>query len=226
MANGSRSATGTLLSVAATLVPGIGRVRAQTTPFAQAWQDANEAALGETGPLWVALGDSMSQGIGARDIAGGWVGQLHTRMPSLRLVNLSRTGARVRDVLTQQVPRMFALVDEPVLVTVLVGANDMLFRGRRTAAVTDFARLLTLLPLGSVVATLPRGNPQAVTINRLIERAAAQDRLRVAEMRGRRWSSLVGTLADDHFHPNERGYTAIAAAFATAIDSEPTDAMI
>ncbi|HEX5406482.1 MAG TPA: SGNH/GDSL hydrolase family protein [Pseudonocardiaceae bacterium] len=226
MANGSRQATGLLLSVASMLVPGIGRVHAQTAPFAKAWQDANETALGEPGPLWVALGDSMSQGVGAKDITGGWVGQLHAQLAAagtpLRLVNFSRTGARVRDVLDEQLPRLLALPDQPVLVTILVGANDMLFRKRRAAAVPDFARLLSRLPAtGCVMATLPRGNQHALAINGLIERAAAADRLRIAEMRGRSWGSLVGTLADDHFHPNERGYAAIAAAFAAAIGQAP-----
>jgi lysophospholipase L1-like esterase len=39
----------------------------------------------------------------------------------------------------------------------------------------------------------------------------------VADMRGRTLASLRGTRADDHFHPNERGYASIADAFAMAI---------
>jgi lysophospholipase L1-like esterase len=63
---------------------------------------------------------------------------------------------------------------------------------------------------------LPRGNEQANAINVLIERAAAHGRVRVAEMRGRSWQ--FGTLAEDHFHPNERGYASIASAFAEGIE--------
>src|SRR6478752_2015111 len=104
------SRTQAWLSVATRLMPGIGRVHAQAAPFALAWQSANIQALHRDGPLWVALGDSMSQGIGARDIAGGWVGQLRSRMTtagqSMRLVNLSETGARVHNVLHDQLPQV------------------------------------------------------------------------------------------------------------------------
>ena len=214
------------MSVAALLVPGIGRVHAQSIPFAKAWQASNADALVGHGPLWVALGDSMSQGIGARDITGGWVGQLHTRMTSdgrdFRLLNLSKTGARVRDVLDEQLSQLSDLGVEPDLTTVLVGANDMLRRNRREAAVKDFARLLTTLPTGStVIATLPRRNKHALAINALVDDAAAAGRVRVADMRGRTLASLRGTRADDHFHPNERGYASIADAFAAAIELEP-----
>jgi hypothetical protein len=48
----------------------------------------------------------------------------------LRLVNLSVTGARLRDVLTGQVPALAGLGDTVALVTVLAGANDMFPPGR------------------------------------------------------------------------------------------------
>jgi lysophospholipase L1-like esterase len=210
------------VSVAARIVPGIGRVHAQSVPFAQAWEASNTDALAMQGPLWVALGDSMSQGIGARDIAGGWVGQLHTRMISagrdFRVVNLSKTGARVHDVLDEQLPQLSDLGVEPDLITVLVGANDMLRRNRREAAVEHFRQLVAALPARStVIATLPRRNNHALAINALVDDAAAVGQVRVADMRGRTLASLRGTRADDHFHPNELGYAGIADAFAAAI---------
>ena len=204
------------------VVPGIPRVRAQAEPFARAWRDANSVALSEAGPIWVALGDSMSQGIGAADIRGGWVGQLHDRLSAqghpLRLVNLSVTGAGVHSVLTAQLPQVGSL--EPLaLVTVLVGANDMLSRRRRRAAVGQFAALLSRLPAEqTVVATLPRRNHEARAINALIERAAAEGHIRVADMRTLTLRSILGGLAEDFFHPNERGYAFIADVFARAID--------
>jgi lysophospholipase L1-like esterase len=205
------------------VIPGVGRVHAQVAPFAQSWQAANALALQQNGPLWVALGDSMSQGIGARDISGGWVGQLHRQLAdgakSYRLVNLSVTGARVQNVIDTQLAQLTAIGVVPDLVTVLIGANDMLVRRRRVAAVAAFAVLLNELPAGrTVIGTLPRRNAQALEINALIDAAAAAGNLRVAELRG--GVSLRGiraTLADDYFHPNEIGYARIAAAFAKAI---------
>jgi lysophospholipase L1-like esterase len=214
-----------LLSVAGRAVPGIARVHAQVRPFAAAWLAANAEAQRGEGPLWVALGDSMSQGIGARDISGGWVGQLHARLTAeghrIRLVNLSVTGARVRDVVDQQLPQLHAL-GRPALITVLAGANDMFPRGRRAAAVGQFAALLDQLPAGrSVIAALPRRNAHALSINALIDSAATRGKVRIADLRPMTVRSLIGTRAEDHFHPNERGYARITEAFGQAIDRAP-----
>lgn len=216
-----------LFRLAIRLVPGIGRVRAQTEPFARAWRVANEDALRGEGPLWVALGDSMTQGIGAQDISGGWVGQLHESLAAsghrLRLVNLSVTGARIRDVVADQLPRLRALPTEPALVTVLIGANDMLRRKRRATAVADFTRLLDGLPAtGTVLATLPQRVREATEINSLIARATAAGRVVPVDMRGGALRTLRGTLAEDFFHPNEHGYSSIAAAFGEAVEGLPS----
>jgi acyl-CoA thioesterase-1 len=205
------------------VIPGVARVRATKEPFAQAWQAANEAALRAEGPLWVALGDSMTQGIGARDISGGWVRQLQDQLAAqghpVRLLNLSVTGARVRDVVEGQLPQLQALGQTPALVTVLIGANDMFPRSRRAPAVGQFAALLRGLPAGrTVVGALPQRNPPARAINALIEQAAARGQVRVVPTGVQGIGSLIGTLAEDHFHPNERGYAGIAASFGAIID--------
>jgi lysophospholipase L1-like esterase len=209
--------------IAGRLVPGIGRVQAQVPVFADGWRSANEGALEDSGPLWVALGDSMSQGIGARSIRGGWVGQLHARFRAegrpVRLINLSATGARVHDVADDQLPQLAALGVVPVLVTVLAGANDMFPRSRWPDAVASYRRILEVLPPGrSVAGTMPRRNGGAAAINALIDEAAARGDIRVADLRGMTVRSLIGTRADDHFHPNERGYADIARRFSQAVD--------
>jgi lysophospholipase L1-like esterase len=219
---GARRA-GLLRSVVDRVIPGVPRVRAQKEPFAAAWRAANEAALQGDGPLWVALGDSMTQGIGAADISGGWVSQLRDQRAAeghpLRLVNLAVTGARVRDVVEDQLPRLRALGVTPDLVTVLIGANDMFPRSRRAPAVGQYAALLDALPAGrAIVAPLPQRNGPARAINALIDRAADRGQVRVATFPESSLWSLFGTLAEDHFHPNERGYASIAASFGQAMD--------
>ena len=81
--------------------------------------------------LWVALGDSMSQGIGASAYDRGWAGQLSTRLRARgwehRLLNLSVTGARVDDLVATQLPALEAAVQNAgsaALVTVVIGSND------------------------------------------------------------------------------------------------------
>ncbi|WP_233157985.1 SGNH/GDSL hydrolase family protein [Actinokineospora bangkokensis] len=210
---GARKRRG-FLDYAAIVIPGIGRVRAQKEPFARAWERENERALASGEPLWVALGDSMSQGIGAADISGGWVAQLRDRLDGVAVLNLSVTGARIGDVLTDQLPRLHDLGVRPRLVTLMVGANDMLLRKRRRGAPDEFRAVLDRLPgCDAVIATLPQGVTEAQEINAVLDREAAAGRLRVAEMRGGALGSWRGSLAEDFFHPNERGYARIAAVF-------------
>ncbi len=57
-----RSIGGKLVRV---VVPGVRQVHAQVAPYAKAWDAANATALSGQGPLWVVLGDSTAQGIGA-----------------------------------------------------------------------------------------------------------------------------------------------------------------
>jgi acyl-CoA thioesterase-1 len=205
------------------IMPGIARVQDQIPAFASDWRSANEAALDGSGPLWVALGDSLSQGIGARSIRGGWVGQLHAQFlaegRAVRLVNLSAAGARVHDVADRQLPQLAALEVVPALVTVLVGANDMLPRRRRAGAAASYPRILAGLPRGrSVAGTMPRRNGGAAAINALIDEAAARGEVRVADLRGMTVKSLIRSRAEDHFHPSERGYADIARRFSDAVD--------
>lgn len=205
------------------LIPGVARVHAQVSAYADAWRASNDAAMTGTAPLWVVLGDSMSQGIGAQSIRGGWVGQLHSQFVEeghqVRLVNLSSTGSRVCDVVEQQLPQLAALDSEPALVTVLVGANDMFPRSRWTHAIETYPQILAALPRGrTVVGTVPRRNGGALAINALIDAAAARGDVRVADLRGMTVKSLIGTRAEDHFHPNERGYADIASRFGDAVE--------
>lgn len=204
-----------------TVLPGVARVRAQADPYADAWREANLAALDSPARRWVVLGDSMSQGVGASGPDAGWVGQLAARLAGdgheLALLNLSATGARVADVLDQQLPVLEGLPARPGppdLVTVLVGSND-LFGGsvHRRALPGTFAELLGRLPDGAVVATLPQPRAAARAANVHVEAAAAAGRVRVVDMRSAGPESWRGRLAADWFHPNDAGYAAIADAF-------------
>ncbi|OXM53707.1 GDSL family lipase [Amycolatopsis thailandensis] len=210
-----RTWSGRVLDLASVVLPGVRRVRAQKIPFAHAWSEANQKALTSGKPLWVALGDSMTQGIGARTVSGGWVPRLEARLADrFAVVNLSTSGARIADVVDDQLPRMLTLPAAPALVTVLVGANDMLTPARRRGVEKRFTDLLDRLPAGrSVVATLPHGNAAANAVNALLDASAASSRIHVADMRGPALGPLRGSLADDWFHPNDVGYTRIADIF-------------
>lgn len=204
------------------LLPGIRAVHAQVAAYALAWDEANRRAMEQSGPLWVALGDSTAQGIGASSYDQGYVGQLHRRLlaldPGWRVLNVSRSGARVADVLVDQLPVLEALSPTPQLVTCGVGANDLL-RTPYARLLGQIRQLLDRLAPKSVVATLPQGiRPRrARPLNRLLAEEAPRRGLLVADVWAHTGPPWEGRLASDRFHPNERGYAQWAAAFAEAL---------
>jgi lysophospholipase L1-like esterase len=204
--------------------PGVREVQGQTEPYARAWDRANREALSRTGPLWVALGDSMTQGVGASAPDRGWVGQLSGRLTeggwTHRLVNLSVTGARVQDVLEDQVPALDAIVaaeGPPALVTLVVGSNDVVSLRFRGGLAHRFEALLDRLPEGSVVMNLPNPTREARRLDALIRERAAAGLLVLADMRADGPRGWRGMLSPDSFHPNDRGYAAMADVVERAL---------
>lgn len=207
---------GRFVSLAARVVPGVRAVQDQVEPYALAWRRHNIAALTAPGKLWVALGDSMTIGIGATAHDRGWVGQLLERHAGWRVVNLAVSGGRVRDVLDRQLPALAALGGTPDLLTVLIGSNDLFSPELRPHLAADLAELLRQVPAGTVIGNQPGTHPPALEVNALIDEAVATRGLLLAEFRTPRMRSWKGRLAADHFHPNEAGYAGMADAFDAA----------
>ena len=220
-------APGRVMRTASVLVPGVRRVRDQVEPYAAAWIERSRRSLEQSGRRWIVLGDSMSQAVGASAYDAGWVDQLAARLHrdghDLAIVNLSATGARTTDLLERQLPVLDSLPPQdpaapPALVTVLVGSND-LFGGRGPRGVLPAAmeELVSRLPAGAVVATLPQPARAATLANRHVERAAEQGRVHLVDMRAAGPASWRGRLAEDRFHPNDAGYAAIADALEPTV---------
>lgn len=205
------------------LLPGIGLVAGQVEPYARRWAHVNRQTLAADGPLWVVIGDSMSQGIGASTFEGGWVPQTAHLLAAAghpyRLLNLSRSGATAQDLLERQLPEMHRVAmssseSPPSLVTVLAGANDMMRATTRREAPGRFRRLLAELPARTIVAYLPQPIRTAHLVNDIID-AARDQGITGLDVRpaAKRWR---GHRAPDFFHPNEKGYARIAALFTPA----------
>ncbi|KQU71004.1 hypothetical protein ASD62_05190 [Phycicoccus sp. Root563] len=214
------------MAVLQALLPGVRSVRRQIDPYAQDWAEANRRALSQDGPLWVALGDSMTQGIGASSFDRGWVGQLSERLREQgrphRVVNLAVTGARIDDALERQVPALEALVaagQVPDLVTVVLGSNDVVTPRYRAGMSARFATLLDRLPDGAVVLNLPNPHKEARRLDALLRERQAEGRLVLADIGRHGPRSWRGRLAPDRFHPNDKGYAAMAHVFELALDS-------
>jgi lysophospholipase L1-like esterase len=223
--NVSPRRAGWFLRAAELVIPGVGRVQDQVPRYADAWQRASRAALGQSGPLWVALGDSMTLGIGASAFDHGWVGQLSRRLTRggrpYRVVNLAFSGARVTDVLDRQLPALGRLGQRPDLVTVLIGSNDTVRRQYREALPAAYQALLAALPPAAVVGTLGGAARVTAEVSDMIRATAPGLGLIVADLRSGGPPSWRGRLADDHFHPNDLGYAGLAAAFGAAIAGQP-----
>lgn len=220
---------GPLVRAAGRVWSGVREVYGQVAPYADFWAAQNREVLtrthaGGTGRLglWVVLGDSLGQGVGASSPARGWVGQVADQMRAvghdLLVVNLSATGARVDDVLAQQVPLLDHLPVEPRLVTVLAGTNDLVGgRAHRRALPERMRTLVERLPRGAVAGTLPQPRGPAQAANRHLDDAAAAGRLHLVDFRTAGPDSWRGMTAADRFHPNDLGYGALARAFAPVL---------
>lgn len=207
------------------LVPGARARRAQVARYRDEWAGANARAIGagRAGPLWVALGDSAAQGVGASAYDRGYVGQVLAHLRShadrrWRVVNLSVSGATAPDVLDVQVPQLRRLEQPIHLVTCIVGGNDLL-RTPRNVTETAMLAICVALPEGSYVANLPRGvrERKAARLNPSIEKAARTHGHRVIDLWARTGPPWAGKFSADHFHPNDRGYADWAAAVIAAL---------
>ena len=194
------------------------RLRASVKSYAQYWQ--NRPKSGQF--VYVALGDSAAQGIGASQPQLGYVGLLASQITastgqSVELVNLGVTGAKVEDVITKQLPQLARY--KPNLITVEVGANDVNSFDKAKFQ-SQFDQLCAELPKTAIVANVPyfggriRKNDLAVQASQIIESCAAKNGLTVADLQGvTRARQSVLNYAADLFHPSDRGYRIWTSAF-------------
>ena len=184
------------------------------------------------GLVYVALGDSAAQGVGASSAERGYVGVLADRLRErtgrpVLVVNLSVSGAQVADVVRDQLPRLAGL--SPDVVTVAAGGNDVL-RYDRAAFVDQVEQLAAGLPPGAFVADVPyfmhgRWQDDADEAAALVAAAAARHDLRLVPLQAaqeqRGWSAMLTDFAADWFHPNDRGHRVWADAFWSVMDDAP-----
>lgn len=215
-----------LLAMKATLLlPGVRKVVRQITPYAEAWRKSNDLELQKKGPLWVVLGDSTAQGLGAPSIEQGWVGQLAKVLKesgkNYRLVNLSFNRARTQDVLTKQIPAMERLGVKPELVTIFIGFNDFTRKKFRASLPQNLKKIIEKLPAGAVIGNIPALSGLAKSLNELIVEEANRHGLKVADILVELLPLDKKKFASDHYHPNEIAYADYARAFAHALGIKP-----
>lgn len=178
--------------------------------------------------VYIALGDSAAQGIGASQPQNGYVGLIAKAITertgkTVRVVNVSVSGAVVKDVIQKQLPKIKGI--KPDLVTIEIGANDVA-KYNKEQFTADFTQLTKLLPADTYVsnmpyfATRPMRRPAAFAISKIIsENVAIRSDLKLVDLQTitqERDSWL--NYAADLFHPNDRAYRNWAEAFLNVIN--------
>ena len=206
-------------------LPGVATTAAQIEIFAAHWRNLAEEALdGEHAhdrtPLLVVLGDSLAQGIGASEPNHGYVGRVRRLLAGdgaePPVVNLSRSGAKIADVLTEQLPALAEVPGQANTVICTVGSNDLVRSTRLGQTKRQMTALIHALPPTAILATVPdKGSVAAMLLNRHLRAEAARANLAIADVAAN-LTTWRGNRAGDRFHPNDRGYTAWVDAFSAA----------
>ena len=196
------------------------------------WQQQIAAPVTNNSLTYVALGDSAAQSLGATSPRRGYVGLLAARLAEqtgrpVRVINLSRTGAKLSDVLTTQLPELAQYHAD--VVTIEIGANDMATYQPQTFT-SQVDELMSRLPRGTIMSDLPyfggrgqlpllghgQSERDVESANAILAKLANKHGLTLAPLH-QATQARVGRApwhyAVDYFHPNNAGYKIWADAF-------------
>ncbi len=211
----------------------LGELYTQIARYQKFWDYQNSQPLGKDEIIYVAMGDSTAQGIGASKPQNGYVGLVaehlaQSRGKRVHIINLSKSGARINDVITTQLPELKRLgLRGEMIITLEIGANDITsFEPARFEREMD--ELMSKVPKDTIITDIPsfRGSRYARLEQRVNE--ANEMMYKLAEKHGFKLAGLHGNIAQNHgirtfaadlFHPSDYGYkTNWAPAFIDKID--------
>ena len=209
----------------------------ETLPVHSKWWRDHAKVRGEL--LYVAMGDSAAQGIGASRPDHSYVGLLARLMRdttgrSVRVVNLSVSGATTALAVRDQLPKLAKY--RPDVMTVSIGANDIA-KWDSEAFEANLREILDAVPSHALIADLPffyfpHHERKVAVANDILRRLVAERGLTLVrlhrETRVRGFRRMFTHFANDWFHPNDHGYRVWADAFrpavlATLAERFPTD---
>ncbi len=200
-----------LADLAKRLSKGVAKVDATVEPFAAFWDEWNHDQLHAEGPLWVALGDSVTQGVGASSPEASYAMLTYTKLRETtgrpwRLINLSMSGGRFADVIEHQLPTMAAASLQPDAVSAIVGSNDVIWRRNRRAIVHDARALVDLLPEATLLSQVSdsQGDLRRRSVNKVFQQAGGDGKIHLFNAWA--WPTMRGMWAEDKFHPNDKAY--------------------
>jgi len=204
-----------LSSIGGKFSDGIAAINSTIEPRAEFWDNSNNESLTDKGPLWVALGDSVTQGIGSSNPETSYVSIIlnrlrHRSCTDWRVVNLSMSGGRFADVTTRQLPAMRDAGLRPDLVTAIIGSNDVMWRRHKQNISRDAREMLNVLPTGTFLSKVSRSQKKGrrAEINSAFDESAHDGRIQL--FNSWNWPTGEGMWAEDRFHPNNHAYRYIA----------------
>ncbi len=196
--------------------------------YAKYWQRQTARTDLSSPLIYVAMGDSAAQGIGASSAARGYVGILAKRLNKeknrpVHVVNLSKTGAKISDVLSTQIPQLNKL--HPDIITIEIGANDIKNFNASTFE-AQAKKLFEQLPKGTYISDIPyfggrsrwldpKQEHNVVTANTILHQLAREHGTTLIDLHQetQKRNQYPWSYAIDYFHPNNIGYQAWADAF-------------
>ena len=196
-------------------------------PVNSDWWKQQRARGGEL--LYVAIGDSAAQGIGASQPGRSYVGVVAKHIRSrtgkeLHVVNLGISGATLKIAIEKELPALARL--HPEIVTVSIGANDIpTFEPVRFER--ELEQLFGALSPWAIIADLPTfyflpAERKVRMANSILRAVAERHGLTVvplhATMKRQGIWGVTTQFAGDLFHPNDRGYRVWGSAFFDAVD--------
>ncbi|MGR0221190.1 SGNH/GDSL hydrolase family protein [Agromyces sp. ZXT2-6] len=198
----------------------------ETLPVHSKWWRDHAKVRGEL--LYVAMGDSAAQGIGASRPDHSYVGILARLMRdttgrTVRVVNLSVSGATTALAVQDQLPKLAKY--RPDVMTVSIGANDIA-KWDPAAFERNVRTILEAVPPHALVADLPffyfpHNERRVAVANDILRRLVAERGLTLVrlhrETRLRGFRRIFTHFANDWFHPNDHGYQVWADAFRPAV---------
>ncbi|MFJ9607575.1 SGNH/GDSL hydrolase family protein [Kitasatospora sp. NPDC101176] len=203
--------------------------------------DGGRSAAGRPVVRFVALGDSLTEGVGDPVAGGlrGWAAVLARSLApegqDVEFTNLAASGALTTDLTTRQLPAALAL--RPAVAAVVVGGNDTLRAGfdiRRTALELD-STLGELSAHGAVLLTAclpdpgtllrlpaPLARPLARrmrAVNTVVHALSTRHRAVHLHLADLPWCARRHLLSADRLHPSAEGHHLIAHRFHARLAS-------
>jgi len=201
--------------IAGRFIDAIAEIEAQREPWAQHWDEHNARALAASGPLWLVLGDSVAQGIGASSPSNGFVPEVIDRLTDTtgqpwRVVNLAMTGARISHVVNDQLPAIRAVSLEPAVTTCMIGFNDFIGRTRVETIDRGARELVDQVPEDTLFGRVggPRFVKRSAALGQVLDAGAESGKISL--FHPYRWPEATDVMARDRIHLNDRGYKFLA----------------